>query len=117
MSAILVVDDEVLIRRLIRRMVETPGREIIEACSASEAATLMELRGEGIDLALVDVSLPDINGKDLAGQWLTEFPGLKVVLVSGYPVEPSALIPGRMSFLQKPFTRESLQEALTGAGA
>lgn len=116
MSAILVVDDEAMIRKLIRRMVEAPGREIFEAASASEADTLMQGKGGDMTVALVDVSLPDINGADLAAQWLTEYPHLKVVLISGYPVESSSLVVGRMFFLQKPFTRENIQEAVAAAG-
>ena len=116
MSAILVVDDEAMIRKLIRRMVESAGREIFEAASASEADTLMQGKGAEIAVALVDVSLPDINGADLAAQWLTEYPRLKVVLISGYPIEFSRLVAGRMFFLQKPFSRENLQEALAAAG-
>ncbi len=116
MSTILVVDDEEMIRKLIRRMVEVAGREILESASASEADTLMQGRGSDVAVALVDVSLPDINGADLAAQWLMEYPGLKVVLISGYPVESSALVAGRMFFLQKPFSRENLQEAVAAAG-
>lgn len=116
MSAILVVDDEGMIRKLIRRMVEAAGREILEAASASEADTLMQGCGADVAVALVDVSLPDINGADLSAQWLTEYPGLKVILISGYPVEASSLVAGRMFFLQKPFSRENLLEVLTAAG-
>jgi FixJ family two-component response regulator len=41
---------------------------------------------------------------------------LKVVLISGYPVDPSTLVAGRMFFLQKPFSRENILEALAAAG-
>ena len=116
MSTLLVVDDEEMIRKLIRRMVEPLGWQVLEAASASEADTLMQVQGAGVSVSLVDVSLPDINGTDLASQWVTEYAGLKVVLISGYPVESSALVPGRMFFLPKPFSRENLQEVLKAAG-
>ncbi len=116
MSTLLVVDDEEMIRKLIRRMVEPIGWRVLEAASASEGDVLMQEQGANVAISLVDVSLPDINGADLAAQWVSEYAGLKVVLISGYPVEPSLLVPGRIFFLPKPFTRENLHDLLQAAG-
>ena len=68
-----------------------------------------------IDLLLTDVVMPGIQGPQLARELLVTRPGMPILYVSGY-TDPQILadlhLEERMSFLQKPFTREALQEKI-----
>lgn len=111
-SVVLVVEDEDAVRRLVATMLTMSGFVVRQAGSAAEARRLIEA-DDAIDAALIDVSLPDGTGDDLARQLTTHRPGLRVLLTSGYPdAESAGLTPGTR-FIQKPFTRSALVAALS----
>ena len=66
-EAVLVVDDEAGLRRLVRRCLEPEGIEILEAASIAEARE--QTRARDVDLVLLDLSLPDGDGLDLCREW------------------------------------------------
>ena len=106
---ILVVDDEVGIRSLMRKVLLREGYEVAEAGDAAEA--IEHVRQQAIDLLLTDVVMPGVNGRELAEQVLALRPEVKVLYVSGFTgetaVETGNYPPGSM-LLQKPFTLGSL---------
>jgi two-component system cell cycle sensor histidine kinase/response regulator CckA len=65
-QTILVVDDEALIRSLTTRMLEEHGYSVIEAGNGFDAWTLLEGKGEHIDLVISDVVMPRLDGLELA---------------------------------------------------
>jgi CheY-like chemotaxis protein len=83
---ILVVDDELGVRRLICRMLAQGGYGTCEAADGAEA--LASLRaGLAVDLVLSDVAMPQLNGVQLLEVLSVSHPDLPVLLMSGYAVE------------------------------
>jgi two-component system cell cycle sensor histidine kinase/response regulator CckA len=110
-ETILVVDDEVGIRSLVRKILRRERYNVLEAGSAEEALSTASMYEGRIDLLLTDVMLPGATGRRLAEQLGETRPGLKVVYVSGFTddeaVRAGAFPPGS-KFLQKPFTLGAL---------
>jgi two-component system, cell cycle sensor histidine kinase and response regulator CckA len=83
-ETILLVEDEELLRTMIRETLEEQGFCVVEAASPEEAIKLASAQGELIDLLLTDVVMPGMNGRALAEQLRTRLPHLPVVFMSGY---------------------------------
>jgi two-component system cell cycle sensor histidine kinase/response regulator CckA len=108
MSTILVVDDEQPIRTLVGRVLERKGHHVITCQNAAEALAVEE----HVHLMVVDLVLPELNGRDLTDKLRQRLPGLPVVLMSGF-LESQDLMPGPPSlFLQKPMMPSAVVEAV-----
>ena len=68
---ILVIDDEPPIRKLLRTGLGTQGYDVLEAPNGKAA---LELIGEGTDLIILDLGLPDVAGLELLGQFIRTSP-------------------------------------------
>jgi CheY-like chemotaxis protein len=99
---ILLVEDDEVTALLTRGLLEGHGYAVRRAATGAEA--LAALRQEVPDLVLLDVVLPDADGRDLLGVILADpaLAGLPVVLLSGLPAG-QALPPGVATRLEKPF--------------
>ncbi|MDX6439902.1 MAG: two-component system, cell cycle sensor histidine kinase and response regulator CckA [Gaiellaceae bacterium] len=106
---VLVVEDEEVVRRLVRQVLEGEGYEVLVA-QDGEAA--IEIAGRStIDLLLTDLTMPNVGGRELAERLRAEQPGLRIVYMSGYVEdELSGALPPATSFLSKPFTFSELTE-------
>jgi two-component system, cell cycle sensor histidine kinase and response regulator CckA len=115
---VLLVEDEDIVRRLVRQMLEQAGYSVVEARDGEHALELADAGLDQIDVLLTDAVMPKLGGPLLAEQLLERFPELKVVFMSGYSeeaiVREGTLVPGA-HFLQKPFTASDLARALRGA--
>ena len=113
---VLVVEDEEGIRSLERRLLERQGFEVIEAASGKEALEWVAGQsGESLDLLVTDWYMPGMTGMDLIEALRQTYPDVPALLVSGYADDAAVqagTMPHRMSFLQKPFTLNSLAEAV-----
>ena len=111
METILLVDDDRSVRALVRESLEQKGCTVLEACFNSEAL-LIARRHEGpIHLMIADVMMPGINGRELAYMLASSRPHMKVLYISGYPLEvvrEKLRVPDMANFLQKPFPLEAL---------
>lgn len=110
-ETILLVEDEDVVRDLVRKMLEQGGYTILEARDGREALSLSKEHVAGIDLLLTDVVMPGMNGRELAERiWFTR-PDTKVLYISGYTdlrvFDPEVLDSGS-AFLHKPFTYAEL---------
>jgi two-component system cell cycle sensor histidine kinase/response regulator CckA len=108
-ATILVVDDEIGIRELIRKILQRERYRVLEAGSGEEALTAA--RGQAIDLLITDVMLPGIHGPELARRMQEAAPArkmLKTLFISGYTGEER--VPAGARFLAKPFTLGALLE-------
>ncbi len=99
--ALLVVDDDPLIRSLLLRLLEQRGIQGIEASSAERALELLEQRQGSITAALVDVQLPGRSGIDLLDEVQQRWPAIAVALMTG---SPDAVAGRGASLLAKPFS-------------
>jgi len=79
---ILVADDEVMMRNLILKILESEGYQIAMASTGSEALEM--LKAEKFDLLLTDVRMPGMNGFDLLKAVKTEWPDMAVIVMTGY---------------------------------
>ena len=102
-AAILVVDDEPPIRRLLRTTLGAHDYRVIEAATAREALAM--LRHHQVDLVLLDLGLPDVDGLDLIAQVRRDNPVPIVVLSSRgeEPAKVAALDAGADDYVTKPF--------------
>lgn len=118
MSAILVVEDEFLVRMFAVDALEDAGFRVIEAGTAAEA--LHALRGASdIRAAVIDMGLPDLPGDQLAAEIQALRSDLPIVIASGLSGrelrEKFAGNP-RIAILVKPYTAPLLLEVLAGFG-
>ena len=104
---ILVVDDQDVVRDVIRLTLEGAGYNVLEAASPNAAIDLV--RGGGpIDLLVTDVVMPEMDAFELAERIACEVPGVRVLYTSGY-TDAGAEGP----FIQKPFTPAQLVAKVT----
>src|ERR1700694_4232087 len=112
-KSILVVDDELSVLNVIKCMLESANYSVLSANSAESALRLAERRELTIDLALIDVVMPDGSGPDLAESILALRPDLKVLFMSGYAnaeIVRANVLDRAIGFLPKPFTPHGLLE-------
>ncbi len=110
-KTILLVEDEVGIRALVRKILTREKYHVLEAGSAEDALKVAGAWEGSIDLLVTDVILPGIGGRDLAEGMRESIPGLKVLYVSGYTDDEAVRagqFPPGSQFLQKPFTLSAL---------
>jgi two-component system cell cycle sensor histidine kinase/response regulator CckA len=113
-ATILVVDDEAGIRTVARRALEDAGYQVLEA-SDGRAAIKLLAEGAELDLLIADLNMPGLDGNEMVRRIRTTRPDLKVLYVSGHIsrlMDARPLWQGE-AFLNKPFTNESLREAVS----
>ena len=106
-AKILVVDDEAAIRRLLRTALTRAGYRVVEAASAREAATAMQI--DKPDAVLLDLGLPDRDGLELVP--LFKSAGAAVIVISARDAteqKVSALDLGADDYIGKPFDTEEV---------
>ncbi|MBI4903788.1 MAG: response regulator [Acidobacteria bacterium] len=117
-GAVLVVDDEEVVRQVAARMLKSLGYHAICLGSSRDAFDYYRRRAHDIDLVILDLIMPDISGKELFEQ-LREFnPCVRVLLTSGYNQDASVdtlIDSGARGFLQKPYRMAQLSQSLTAA--
>lgn len=81
--ALLVVEDEVLLRAALAEYLRECGFKVYEAGNGAEAITLLKSRKIIVDLILSDVDMPEVDGFALS-QWMHRYcPAIPIVLLSG----------------------------------
>ena len=113
-AAILVVDDEPMIRALTRRALERYGYEVLEAEDGEAALEVMGSEaGRRVELAVLDVVMPRMDGRELSERLRRDRPELGVLYISGHTGDDLArrrLLDTAVPFLQKPFPPDELVE-------
>ena len=110
-ETILLTEDDPSIRRLVARILERAGYQVLQAAGAAEAMTVAEGAGGRVDLLLTDVVMPGGSGEALYAGIHRKWPGVRVLYMSGYTdsavVRREAGVPGG-AYLPKPFAPEVL---------
>ena len=107
--AILVVDDEESIRRLLQKELAAPGREIHVAADGSEA--MAQLRSHWFDVVIMDLWLPDVNDLSLLIRTRESIPNVEVIMITGHgdvDIAVEAMKLGAYDFIRKPFNLDRL---------
>ena len=110
-ETILVVEDEETILGLARKMLENLGYQVLTTISPPQAIQITEAFGKPIHLFLLDVIMPEINGRDLAQQLLAIKPQAKCLYMSGYTsdiIASQGLLDEGIELIQKPFSQKDL---------
>jgi DNA-binding NtrC family response regulator len=89
MANVLVVDDDQRVREALVGMLKSAGHRTDQTGSAHEA--LAKLEGEQFDLLFTDLSMPEMDGWAVASEVRRRWPGVKVVLMTGYAVPPETV--------------------------
>ena len=107
---ILVVDDDPLVLALVDHALGSSGFRVITAHDSMDALKRVGDCKPAIVIALIDVMMPGMNGKELAMKLLSFCPGIRIIFMSGYgPDVVEAAIPGQNSaFIEKPFDLKDL---------
>jgi PAS domain S-box-containing protein len=106
---VLVVDDDVLVAMNTTAMLEDLGHEAVEVHSAKQA--LETLEGNGFDLVITDQAMPHMTGSQLVSEARTRWPGLPIILATGYAELPEDADRG-LARLNKPFMQTDLERVL-----
>jgi len=110
-ETILVVDDDPTVLKLCANILTMGGYNIIESNGGDEALRVFQEARSEVQLALVDVMMPGINGVELCRRIESASPETKVVLMSGYDPGDVARLTGQertLPIIWKPFRAESL---------
>ncbi len=106
-GSILLVEDDEGVRRSMSETLSGAGHRVLEADNA-EQALLLAAGGEKLDVLLTDLILPGMSGRQLAERLLSRRPGLRVLLVSGYPDRAGLAQNPGPQLLPKPFDPRQL---------
>jgi two-component system cell cycle sensor histidine kinase/response regulator CckA len=113
-ETILIVEDELSVRLITRRILEAVNYKVLEATCAREALEVWNVHADEIALVLTDIIMPEsITGRDLIERLRAKRPELKVIFMSGYSGEVVGKNTGffrrtKSLFLQKPFSSSAL---------
>jgi signal transduction histidine kinase len=110
-ETVLVVEDEEQIRGLECGILQAHGYTVLATGDSREALRICREHAEPIHLLMTDIAMPHMNGRDLAHQATPLRPMMQVLYVAGHPDDDEISSSGRIdrsSFLQKPFTCETL---------
>jgi DNA-binding NtrC family response regulator len=116
-AAVLVVDNESVMRRFVRRTLEAEDFQVEEARDGESALALIQARKEPFDLVLTDLSMPGIDGRQVSETLARYRPSMAVLCMSGNPDAVPHIGPGDtpVRVMLKPFTAEDLYHAVRDA--
>jgi DNA-binding NtrC family response regulator len=112
-STVLVVDDEEGVREVLSDALGTKQRQVLTAASGEEAIEIV--KKTDVDLVLLDLSMPGIDGVETFRELQTIRPGLPVVIVTGYPdsdLMARALEIGPFTMISKPVDLNQVQKTV-----
>ena len=114
-NQILIVDDEPSVLKMVSVYLRRLGYAVVTAGSTEKAWAEVEAAPHAFALAVLDATMSGVRMEDLAARMLAADARVCVIAASGYPVDIAKLqaaAPGRVMFLQKPFTPEMLGNAV-----
>ncbi len=110
--AVLVVEDEGLVRLSAAKMIEDAGFEVIEAANADEAIRILESRSD-IRVVFTDIHMPgSMDGLKLAHAVRNRWPPIKIIVTSGVECPTQHDLPEGSRFLAKPYEPNKITGAL-----
>jgi CheY-like chemotaxis protein len=110
---ILIVDDEEVVRHLVARALTQANYEVLQAADGFEALAFLAGHAARLRLAIFDLVMPGLTGRDLAEVTAERWPQLPILFISGYPrayLEEHSLLNSDLPLLKKPFLPSRLLE-------
>jgi PAS domain S-box-containing protein len=117
-ATVLVVDDEEAVRRLAAISLRQCGYEVLEAENGRHALEVLAAAPALPAVVLLDLVMPIMGGDEVIPVLREKYPGLRIVVSSGYPEEDARQVFApdcAAGFLQKPYTSTTLAEAIKAA--
>jgi signal transduction histidine kinase/ActR/RegA family two-component response regulator len=114
-ETILVVDDEEMIRMLVRDILEEIGYNVLSAADGIEAVELYKEKDGEIDLVILDMTMPGMGGRETFEKLKEMNPSVRAILSTGYAADERArqmLAMGVKAFVQKPYRIDDLASAV-----
>ena len=115
LETILLVEDEAPLLEVTQRIQEKRGYKVAAASTPGQALQLAREHAGTIDLLITDVVMPEMNGLDLAKNFLSLYPLARCLFMSGYTADVIAhqgVLDESVSFIQKPFSAKDLAEVV-----
>jgi DNA-binding NtrC family response regulator len=117
-SRVLVIDDESRLRDMLVRSASEMGFEAVAVRSAEQAMKLFESEGDRIDVVLLDLNLPGMDGMELLEHLKRRWPHLQVIILTGFgnlDAAKRAIRLDAVDFLTKPCALDELEVSLARA--
>jgi CheY-like chemotaxis protein len=114
-ATILVVDDDETVRTVTRRMLEQSGYTVFQAADGAEALAIYRENQGAIDLVLLDMTMPHMDGEETFRELRRIDPRVRVLLTSGYNEQDATerfAGKGLGGFIQKPYRPQELLERI-----
>ena len=114
-KTVLIVDDEMMILEVGKKMLEKMSHEVFAANSGKEAIEVLEREKDRIDLVVLDMIMPEMGGKETFERLREIKPDVKILISSGYSQgehTSQILERGGSGFIQKPFTMMELAQKI-----
>jgi two-component system chemotaxis response regulator CheY len=113
LGRVLVVDDEEAIRKIAVRSLTKAGYEVVEAENGERAIAALNSDDNPlmVDAILCDIHMPKINGHEAIAYFRAQYPGVPIVVLTGYPEVDRAVSlmrAGVKDYLVKPISKEDL---------
>jgi CheY-like chemotaxis protein len=118
MASILIVEDDEAVRTLAARALETAGHVVAVAEDGERGYAAIDAAQGRFDLVVSDIRMPGMDGIEMAKAAVRRFPGLRVLLVTGYADqrERAADLNGVVvDIVQKPFTLAEIRDRVARA--
>ncbi len=112
---VLVVDDEANVRRSLSLLLRSAGYDVVECNGEREAVRRHASERASVDLAIVDMMMPELTGREVVAELRAVTPGLPIIVSSGFSAgsDIEALRAEQGVFLlEKPYTNEQLERAI-----
>ena len=116
-KTILLAEDDPVMRRLTRKMLEEHGYKVLEAEDGNAALKVIASAETPVDLTLTDVVMKGMTGPDLVLRLIDSYPRMKIIYMSGYTGElvMHQGVDASIRLLEKPFTRAALLKTVDAA--
>jgi two-component system chemotaxis response regulator CheY len=115
-----VVDDEPLVRQVVRMTLEKAGYDVLEAENGEKAIEAINENENPLvlDVVICDIRMPKINGVEAIEYFQRQYPHVPLIVLTGYPdtnMAVSFMRHGVVDYLVKPVSTERLKTAVTAA--
>ncbi len=112
---VLIIDDEEMIRNIVKRILKLKGHETVEAKSGDEAIEILEKSPNEFDFAILDLSMPGLSGDETFSRIRELKPALKIIIATGFIGSSESqqfLKKGAIAILEKPFKMDQLLDIM-----
>ena len=108
-ETVLLVEDDAGVRVVLETMLLRHGYDVLTCATPEQALEICGRHPKVIHLAVTDIIMPRMSGRELADKLIALRPEIQVLYVSGYPETTSGeVVNSNTDYLQKPFTPEAL---------